>query len=218
MIFEDLVKTTKDMQDLQKRVAIKKNKDVQEATDEKYRLILTQVNQFIETIEYLYNYVGIEKNIEIITAMTELLILLETTVASGFASQDEVLSGETLYKNAQTDMKKKWQKQYSDLTSSAVSTLEAIKGIDSESVSNCLQKIQLGENWDTNVKKYQTMNTGLVEANQLIARLGLDDEIIDFLQKANAGDANLNDLDDKVLKWIKEEQLESRIRISFVKR
>ncbi|NYB74951.1 hypothetical protein HZF24_12455 [Sedimentibacter hydroxybenzoicus DSM 7310] len=218
MIFEDLVKTTKDMQDLQRRAAIKKNKDLQEATDEKYRLLLTQINKFVATIEYLYTVAKIEKNKEIISSTIELLTLLELAVESGFAIQDNVSIAETSYKNIQGEMKKDWQKQYSNLTSSTVSTLEAIKGIDAESVSNCLRKIQPAEIWDTNVKKYQTMNTGLNEADQLIASLGLDDGIISFLQNTNAGRATLKDLDDKVLAWIRDEQLESKIRISFVKK
>jgi hypothetical protein len=218
MIFEDLVKTTKDMQDLQRRASIQKNKDLQEATDAKYRLLLIQVNKFVATVEYLYTVARIEKNKEVISSTIELLTLLELAVESGFASQDNVSTAETSYKNIQNEMKKDWQKQYSNLTSSTVSTLEAIKGIDAESVSNCLQKIQPAENWDTNVKKYQTMNTGLNEADQLITSLGLDDGIISFLQNTNAGLATLKDLDDKVLAWIRDEQLESKIRISFVKK
>ena len=47
--------------------------------------------------------------------------------------------------------------------------------------------------------------------------LGLDDEIIAFLQNTNSGRATLQDLNDKVLAWIRDEQLERKIRISFVK-
>ena len=47
--------------------------------------------------------------------------------------------------------------------------------------------------------------------------LGLDDEIITFLQNTNTGRATLQDLNDKVLDWIRDEQLEKKLRISFVK-
>lgn len=218
MIFDDLVKTTKDMQDLQKRTAIQKNKDLQVAIDTKYRLLLTQVNQFVTTIEYLYTDSNVQKNSEILASTSELLTLLETAVESGFASHKDVSSAETSFKSIQGEMKKEWLKQYTDLTDPTVSTLEAIKGIDSESVTSCLQKIQSAETWSTDVKKYQTMCTGLSDANQLIVSLGLDDGIITFLQNTNAGKATLKDLDDKVLAWISNEQLESKIRISFVKK
>jgi len=218
MIFDDLVKTTKDMQDLQKKNAIQKNKNMQEATDTKYRLLLTQVNRFIATIKYLYTDVKIQKNTGVLASTSELLALLETTVESGLASQDDVSSAESSFKTIQNDMKKEWSKQYPDLTGSTASTLEAITGIDSERVTSCLQKIQPAETWDTDIKKYQTMSTGLSEADQLITSLGLDNGIITFLRNTNAGKATLRDLDDKVLAWIRNEQLESKIRISFVKK
>ena len=61
------------------------------------------------------------------------------------------------------------------------------------------------------------MRNGLNEAAHLIMELGLDDEIITFLQNTNSGRATLQDLNDKVLAWIRDEQLERKIRISFVK-
>ena len=218
MIFDDLVKTTKDMQDLQKKNAIQKNKNMQEATDTRYRLLLTEVNRFIATIKYLYTDIKIQKNTGVLASTSELLALLETTVESGLASQDDVSSAESSFKTIQNDMKKEWSKQYSDLTGSTISTLEAITDIDSESVTSCLQKIQPAETWDTDIKIYQTMSTGLSAADQLITSLGLDNGIITFLRNTNAGKATLRDLDDKVLAWIRNEQLESKIRISFVKK
>ena len=59
---------------------------------------------------------------------------------------------------------------------------------------------------------------GIEEAEQLIQKLGLDDEIISFLQNTNAGKATLKDLNDKVLSWIRSEDLENKIRISFARR
>lgn len=114
-------------------------------------------------------------------------------------------------------MKKEWSKQYANLTRATVSTLEAIRGINPNNVGRCLQKIQPAENWDLDVEKYQTMHNGLKEADHLIMELGLDDEIITFLQNTNTGRATLQDLNDKVLDWIRDEQLEKKLRISFVK-
>ena len=61
------------------------------------------------------------------------------------------------------------------------------------------------------------MNDGIKDAEKIIAKLGLDDEIITFLANTNSGKATLNDLSDKVLNWIKSEKLEGKIRVSFVK-
>ena len=62
------------------------------------------------------------------------------------------------------------------------------------------------------------MMKGIEDASQLIDKLGLDEEIILFLQNTNAGRATLKDLNNKVLTWIRDEKLENKIRISFVKK
>lgn len=218
MIFEDLVITTKSIQDLKRKTAIKNNKDMQENTDTKYRVLLTQVNLFVTTIEYIYTDINVEKNDEILTSMLELLVSLEKVVESGFASQDEVMNTENSFKTIQGKMKKEWSKNFADLTGSTVSTLEAIRGIDPENVGICLEKIQTAENWELDVNKYKTMSSGINDAEHLIVSLGLDDEIITFLQNTNLGKATLQDLNDRVLSWIRNEKLEGKIKISFVKK
>ena len=67
------------------------------------------------------------------------------------------------------------------------------------------------------MRNFEKMSEGLDDADRLIIGLGLDDEIIVFLQRTNLGRATLQDLNDKVLTWIRNEELEQKIRISFVK-
>lgn len=217
MIFDDLVTTTKAMQDLQKKTAIKNNKAMQDNADTRYRLLLTQVNHFVDVIVYLYTDLSVPKNHEILMSTSELMNVLEQIVASGLASPDGIINADKTFKTLQSSMKKEWSKQYADLTGATVSTLEAIREIDPDNVGSCLQKIQPAENWDLDVERYQAMHNGLNEADHLIMELGLDDEIITFLQNTNSGRATLQDLNDKVLAWIRDEQLEGKIIISFVK-
>ena len=217
MIFDDLVTTTKAMQDLQKKTAIKNNKAMQDNADIKYRLLLTQVNQFVDVIMYLYTDLNVPKNHEILMSTSELMNVLEQIVVSGSASPDGIINAGNTFKTLQSSMKKEWSRQYVDLTGATVSTLEAIREIDPDNVGSCLQKIQPAENWDLDVERYKIMHNGLNEADHLIMELGLDDEIITFLQNTNSGRATLQDLNDKVLAWIRDEQLERKIRISFVK-
>lgn len=217
MIFDDLVTTTKAMQDIQRKTAIKNNKAMQDNTDTKYRLLLTQANHFVDVIEYLYTVIGVPKKYEILVSISKLMNDLEQIVASGLASQEGVTNADNTFKALQGNMKKEWSKQYTDLAGSTVSTLEAIRGIDPDKVGNCLQKIKSAESWDLNVRIFQILHAGLNDAELLISDLELDDEIIMFLKNTNSGRATLSDLSDKVLKWIRDEQLERKIRISFVK-
>lgn len=217
MIFDDLVTTIKAMQDLQKKTAIKNNKAMQDNADIKYRLLLTQVNQFVDVIMYLYTDLNVPKNHEILMSTSELMNVLEQIVVSGSASPDGIINAGNTFKTLQSSMKKEWSRQYVDLTGATVSTLEAIREIDPDNVGSCLQKIQPAENWDLDVERYKIMHNGLNEADHLIIELGLDDEIITFLRNTNSARATLQDLNDRVLAWIRAEHLEKKIRISFMK-
>ena len=60
------------------------------------------------------------------------------------------------------------------------------------------------------------MNRSLSDAETLINGLGLDQQIIAFLQKMNNGKATVMDLDDNILRWLKEESLDKRVKLSFM--
>ena len=77
MIFDELVVTINALDNLKKKTDLKNNKALQDNTDAKYRLLLSQTNSYISTIEYVYTNVPYAKNIEILTATLELLDNLE---------------------------------------------------------------------------------------------------------------------------------------------
>lgn len=218
MIFEELVTTTHSLADLKRKTDLKNNRAMQENTDARYRVLLSQTDSFVSTIDYLYSDAKAEKNTDILSGISELLDSLEKVIESGLANQEEVSKAENAYKTLQVNMKKEWSKQYISITGATISTLEAIKGIDPDNVTDCIQKIAAAENWEVGVGRLQTMMKGIENAEQLIQKLGLDDEIILFLQNTNVGKATLKDLNDKVLTWIRDEKLDNKIRISFVRK
>ena len=63
---------------------------------------------------------------------------------------------------------------------------------------------------------FKAMNQSLAEAKDLIDGLGLDQQIIAFLQKMNNGKATVTDLDENVLRWLRDESLDRRVKLSFV--
>lgn len=217
MLFDELVQTTKALKDLQRKSEIKKNKEFQENTDNKYRVLISQLDKFTSTLVYIYGNIDIDANKEILNSTLDILDKLQKSVDSGWAVSEEVSNAETLFKTLQGNMKKEWASKYKIVTSAIVNTLEALKGIEPEKVDQCLQKIQVAANWNLGETNYKTLIAGLDSAELLITGLGLDDEIILFLKKTNSNKATLEDLNEKVLKWIKEENLEKKTRISFVK-
>lgn len=216
MIITALDQKIKIMRDLQQLENIQANKEQQEATDVKYRILITKMHQLVSVINYLHKKAEIEVEENTKNNILDLLDELKMATESGLVDKDKISSSEAKYTTIQVECKKNWVKQYFLLTSSIVSTLKVISEIDTEKVSSCLRDIQKAETWNTDINIFKTMMLGLESADQLIADLGLNQEIILFLQNMNQGRARLTDLTDKVLNWLKEENLESKIRLSFI--
>lgn len=218
MIFEELSKTTKDMQDLQRKISIQKNQDEQNATDNNFRMLLVQLNRTIDAIEYLYCNMRIDSDNDILINAENILKLLEESIESGVAAKEKVDSADKSYKALQIELKKAWPKQFDQLTSFTLGTLNVIQGINPEKVSNCINNIQAAKDWENNLKQLQDMMNAISEAEILIDSLGLDEDIKAFLGKIRNGKATLRDVfssDDKIIDWIKKENLEGKMYVSL---
>lgn len=218
MIFEELSKTTKDMQDLQRKISIQKNQDEQNATDNNFRMLLVQLNRTIDAIEYLYCNMRIDSDNDILINAENILKLLEESIESGVAAKEKVDSADKSYKALQIELKKAWPKQFDQLTSFTLGTLNVIQGINSEKVSNCINNIQAAKDWENNLKQLQDMMNAISEAEILIDSLDLDEDIKAFLGKIRNGKATLRDVfssDDKIIDWIKKENLEGKMYVSL---
>lgn len=218
MIFEELETTTKDMQDLQRKISIQKNQDEQNATDNKFRMLLAQLNKTINAIEYLHCNMNVDSDDEILANTMNTLAILEESIANGVAEKERVDLADIGYKTLQTELKKMWPKQFNQLTTFTLRTLNVIQGINPEKVSACINGIQAAKIWDNDLNQFQNMKIAIDEAEKLIDSLGLDEEIKTFLSKIKNGKATLEDIflaDDKILNWIKEENLQGKMYVSL---
>lgn len=215
MMIDTLNKKIKEMKELRQREERRDNKAAQEILDRKFKQLTEQIHQLMIALQYAKENMQFQLNETVLTDLENLLNTHKDTIRSGLAEKDLVSKVETDMKSIQQSIKKEWSKQYTTLTNSTISTLKVIAGIDSEHVTKCMEGIAKGQNWTTNINDFKTMSKSLSNANALIGGLGLDQQIIAFLQKMNKGKATVMDLDKKVLDWLKSESLDKRVRLSF---
>ena len=215
MMIDILSKRIKDMKDLRQREEQRDNKVAQDALDRRYKTLTTQVHSLMRALQHTKDYLQFQLSDATLSDLENLLTELKAVIRSGFAEKDAINQTETDLKNIQQSIKKEWSKQYSILTNATISTLQVISGIESEHVSKCLNGIEKGAVWTTSIEDFKTMDHSLSDAKTLINGLGLDQQIIAFLQKMNNGKATVMDLDDNVLSWLKEESLDKRVKLSF---
>lgn len=216
MIIDVLSKKIKDMKDLRQREERRDNKAAQDALDLRFKALTTQIHSLMTALQYTKENMQFQLSDALLSDLENLLTEHKAVIRSGFAEKDAINQAETDFKNIQQSIKKEWSKQYSTLTNATISTLQVISDIDSEHVSKCMEGIAKGSAWTTSIGDFKTMDHSLSEAKTLINGLGLDPQIIAFLQKMNNGKATVMDLDDNVLRWLKEESLDKRVKLSFM--
>lgn len=216
MMIDVLSKTIRDMKDLRQREERRDNKAAQDALDRRYKMLITQVHELMTALQYTKENMQFRLSDAILSDLENLLTELKAVIRSGFVEKDAINQAEMDNKSIQQNIKKEWSKQYAILTNATISTLQVISGIDSEHVSKCLEGIARGAVWTTSIGDFKTMNRSLSDAETLINGLGLDQQIIAFLQKMNNGKATVMDLDDNILRWLKEESLDKRVKLSFM--
>ena len=215
MLIDVLDKKIKELKDLRQREERRDNKAAQDALDQKYKVLAGQIHELMLALKYTKSNMSFQLSEAVLDDVNTMLLDQKAAVQSGYADKEMVSKVENELKGVLVSIKKEWAKQYFNLTSATVSTLKVIAGVDTEKVSDCLDGIAKGETWTTDINEFQTMNKCMADANTLISGLGLDEQIISFLQKMNSGRATIADLDDKVMNWLRTEELDKKVKLSF---
>ena len=215
MLIDILDKKIKELKDLRQREERRDNKAAQDALDQKYKVLTGQIHELMLALKYTKANLSFQLSETVLDDINTMLLDQKVAVQSGYADKEMVSKVENELKVVLISIRKEWSKQYVNLTSATVSTLKVIAGVDTEKVSYCLDGIAKGENWTTDINEFQTMNKSMADANTLISGLGLDEQIISFLQKMNSGKATIADLDDEVMNWLRTEELDKKVKLSF---
>ncbi len=194
----------------------KKNQQQQAKNDSKFIELVHQVTQLCTTVHYAQ--ISFSFPYQPQTFLVELLNELHTTASRGVVDEETIFLNTRKVKPIQDQLKKEWANYYPVLVGSVRNTLRIIQKIDPDQINRCLLAIKSAELWqnnDSDLPRFQTLSEALTRSNDIISRLGLDQEITSFLTKISTNSATLNDLTDGIMAWIRKENLIDKIMISF---
>lgn len=216
MMIELIKKKKKELIDLrqcEERIA---NITEQEAIDHKFSDVTCQIHAMVVALKSAKDTTGFLLQNETLDSIKLLLDQHKQSIQDGYAEKEAVLKTEADVKVIQTTIKKEWSTFYRQLTGATIATLKVIRGINSNEVLKCLGSISNAETWSNNIDTFSNLSMSLSAAEILIDDLGLDQDIISFLQKMNSGKASLADISNNVWEWLRREGLETRVRLSFI--
>ena len=108
-----------------------------------------------------------------------------------------------------------WKEYHAHKTSSIKEILSIARTLSGNEATSLINDINAASGWDSSTKSIIRMTDAITEADELIGRLELNDSIVEFLKKMIDHKASLEDLSSEVLDWVKKEDLEKRVKLSF---
>lgn len=214
-ILDRLSQSVKSMKKLRGLEMQKANKAQQDIVDNRYHQIVVKTEVLCKAVQYARKHLRLQT--ECMPDLLSLLLSLQSAGSRNLVEQEQVDKATKAYNTVQEKIKKEWAKHYPILTGSTVNTLKTIKGLDEFRINSCISKIDAATVWDSTIATLMDLQAALAQADGIIQNLKLDQEVVAFLGKITAGKATLADLNDNVLQWMKNEQLLSKIRLSFVR-
>lgn len=118
----------------------------------------------------------------------------------------------------ETQLKAEWKKHYEDKIRGVLQTLTNIKPFftDETEIDRIISNLKRFEStWPINRERYDRFEENINLAKKKIDELELTDDIRRFITRITANNATIADLTPNILKWIKDNKYESKIKLRF---
>lgn len=191
------------------------NKKKQENIDLNLKKNINTINSTIQLLSTFKNELSFQIDYESMQGLKQFLQEIHTSMENNSVNQETVTSISQKNELIVTTMGNLWQSFYRDNTNNTIGLLNIVRATNPKVIDSCIYEINLAANLPNKAATIKNLKKQLTTANQIIDNLKLNDAIIEFLKKINSGNATILDLNEQVLVWIKEEQLENKIKLSM---
>ncbi len=197
------------------------NQVIRENKKIKYKKLMTQLTNSKVKIDNLIELKNIlDENIDYISFNPILKNILEIKLS---INNDKIDGREgailnTIIDSIESQLKLEWKKYYEKNTRVILQTLSNIKPFfnDETEIERIILNLKKFESsWPINNLKYNLFIDNINLAKNKIKELELTEDIRIFISKIIANTATIEDLTPNILKWIKDNKYENKIKLRF---
>ncbi|EPB8165282.1 hypothetical protein ACSXDQ_03020 [Clostridium perfringens] len=197
------------------------NQVIRENKKIKYKKLMTQLTNSKVKIDNLIELKNIlDENIDYISFNPILKNILEIKLS---INNDKIDGREgailnTIIDSIESQLKVEWKKYYEKNTRVILQTLSNIKPFfnDETEIERIILNLKKFESsWPINNLKYNLFIDNINLAKNKIKELELTEDIRIFISKIIANTATIEDLTPNILKWIKDNKYENKIKLRF---
>lgn len=210
-----IINETQEVKQFALSVAMARKNDEQKRIDSKFNMAIESFDDELDRLIYTTDVTTFVCSIEAVDKIRELIIFCKEVIDNNYVTEQQVYKIKDETKKIKKKLSEEWDEYYEKETKSLEEVLKLSKNITGINVNSLLINLQEGRSWDANKNIRNKMTESISSAKDLINKLELKENIVDFLRKMVKQEATLLDVDEDIMKWIKNEHLEGTIKITF---
>ena len=210
-----IINETQEVKQFALSVAMARKNDEQKRIDSKFNMAIKSFDDELDRLIYTTDVTTFVCSIEAVDKIRELIIFCKEAIDNNYVTEQQVYKIKDETKKIKKKLAEEWDQYYEKETKSLEEVLKLSKNITGINVNSLLINLQEGRSWDANKNIRNKMTESISSAKDLINKLELKENIVDFLRKMVKQEATLLDVDEDIMKWIKNEHLEGTIKITF---
>lgn len=192
-----------------------RNKETQHKIDLNYTEEVKTAYSLVSLIIDLKTNTGFTVKPSTLSQIKETITFLSNFNETRHVDVQTLKNGKDLMMSINKSLETEWKIYFTNSMSSTLKTLVLIQDITDKNVANYISDISNGKEWNSSFDSKLNSFRAMKSANDIIANLNINDEVNNFLLKVSKNRATLADLTDNVMKWVQENHLKSKIRLSF---
>lgn len=225
MLLDDLENAIKKLKQMDKVESANQDAEKKASDDLNFKKTIIEFSSNLKKISYATTELNYKLTSETVALLDDNLENLTKTISSGIVDSNMLTSiKQGLTRKTNPALSREWKNFHDKKASSCTTKINTIGKLAKD--SNMMQTIKTnvanGSEWndltllDNGVcKELSLMRQGIDAVDQLEISLNLDEPIKQFIRLVTQRKATIKDLNDDVLQWIIEEQMEDKFLINF---
>lgn len=225
MLLDELNSTVKKLSQLDKKESAIQNAEKKIKNDRDYHSLTLDFSESMNKLSYAHTELEYSLSDETIQLIDDSLKKLYEIIDAGVVDEELLQTTKTqITRKLNPALTREWKEFYSKKTNNVVGKLATIGSLapDKNRIDTLRNNISESGEWSSlsdaagpNTTKIMRFKSSIIEVDKIEEQLNLNDDIKNFIALVTRGKAKITDLNDEIISWIKQENLEDKFTIRF---
>lgn len=225
MLLDELNSTVKKLSQLDKKESAIQNAEKKVKNDRDYHSLTLDFSESMNKLSYAHTGLEYSLSDETIQLIDDSLKKLYEIIDAGVVDEELLQTTKTqITRKLNPALTREWKEFYSKKTNNVVGKLATIGSLapDKNRIDTLRNNISESGEWSSlsdaagpNTTKIMRFKSSIIEVDKIEEQLNLNDDIKNFIAIVTRGKAKITDLNDEIISWIKQENLEDKFTIRF---